>query len=80
MAANSLSNFTDSYGTALGAVYAVKVAYTDIQAPILTITEAIQKQSFFPKPCDDLVVGNPEGNAFYLFLKRMFQRNRRRDG
>ena len=52
---------SDSYGTALGAVYAVKVTYTDVQAPILTIEEAILKQSFFPKPCDDLVVGDPEG-------------------
>ena len=52
---------TDSFGTALGAVYAVKVTYTDVQTPVLTIKEAVAKQSFFPKPCDDLVVGNPEG-------------------
>ena len=41
----------------------MKVTYTDIQPPVLTIHDAIQKQSFFPKPCDDLVVGNPEGTA-----------------
>lgn len=53
--------FSESYGTALGAVYAVKVTYSNVQKPLLDLKEAISKKSFFPKPCDDLIVGKPDG-------------------
>ncbi|XP_052797561.1 xanthine dehydrogenase/oxidase-like isoform X2 [Mya arenaria] len=49
------------YGTALGAVYAVKVTYSGVTKPVLSLDDAIQQKSFFPKQCDDLVVGDPDG-------------------
>ncbi|XP_052242919.1 uncharacterized protein LOC127852926 [Dreissena polymorpha] len=48
------------YGTALGAVYAVKVTYTAVTKPLINLRDAIQQKSFFPAPCDDLMVGNPD--------------------
>ncbi|XP_060570673.1 uncharacterized protein LOC132728960 [Ruditapes philippinarum] len=50
----------ESYEIALGAVYAVKVTYSNVQTPVLTLEDAINKKSFFPKQCDDKVVGDPD--------------------
>ena len=39
----------------------VKVTYTNIQPPIITVDDAIQKKSFIPNPtAKPFVVGNPE--------------------
>lgn len=43
------------------AVSKVKVTYTDQQPPILTMEDAIQKKSIFPKVADELKVGDAEG-------------------
>ena len=50
----------DSIARAKAAASAVNVTYKNIQPPILTMNDAIQAQSFYPKPCDDLVVGDAE--------------------
>ncbi|XP_053383770.1 uncharacterized protein LOC123535779 [Mercenaria mercenaria] len=50
----------ESYGTALGAAFAVKVTYSNVQPPILTLEDGIKQKSFFPKQCDDKVVGDPD--------------------
>ncbi|KAL5006950.1 hypothetical protein ScPMuIL_015756 [Solemya velum] len=50
----------DNQITADDGAKAVKVTYTDIQSPITNISDGIQKQSFFPKPVPDLVVGDAE--------------------
>jgi len=50
----------ESYEIALGAARAVKVTYTDIQPPLLDINEAIRQQNFYPKPCDDKIVGDAD--------------------
>ena len=55
------TTFLETYSIALGAVYAVKVTYSNIQPPLLDLNEAIKAKSFFPKPCEDLVVGKPDG-------------------
>ncbi|KAJ8299303.1 hypothetical protein KUTeg_023363 [Tegillarca granosa] len=54
-------------GQAVGLIVAdmasskVKVTYTDIKPPLLSLAEAIAKQSFFDKKLDDVVVGDAEG-------------------
>ena len=63
-----LFRVSEDYGTALGAVYAVKVTYTNVKKPLLDMNEAIQQKSFFPKPCKDVVVGDPDGR-----LKRLYK-------
>lgn len=47
------------------AVSKVKVTYTDQQPPILTMEDAIQKKSIFPKVADELKVGDAEGLFFF---------------
>ena len=39
----------------------MKISYTDIQPPILTIQEAIKAGSLFPDPADPVVQGDTEG-------------------
>lgn len=51
------------------AVSKVKVTYTDQQPPILTMEDAIQKKSIFPKVADELKVGDAEG--LYIFELHM---------
>ncbi|XP_061182872.1 xanthine dehydrogenase-like [Saccostrea echinata] len=43
------------------AVDKVKVTYTNIQPPILTMEDAIDKKSIFPKVADEIKVGDAEG-------------------
>ncbi|KAL4223518.1 hypothetical protein ACF0H5_016989 [Mactra antiquata] len=50
----------EDYGTALGAVYSVKVSYSNIKQPIVTLEDGIKQQSYFPNPCQDKIVGDPE--------------------
>ena len=52
---------TESNGIAIGAAKKVKIIYSDVKPPILTVEDAIAQKSFFPKPCDDWIVGNAEG-------------------
>ena len=42
----------------------VKVTYTDQQPLILTMEEAIEKKSIFPKNADEIKVGDAEGSPF----------------
>lgn len=60
---------SETYQIALGAVYAVKVTYSNIQTPLIDLIQAIRQKSFFPKPCDDMVVGKPDGE-FCTFSMR----------
>ena len=51
----------DSQETADEAAFMVQVTYTNIQPPILTLDDAIQKQSTFPTPfLPPAIVGNPQ--------------------
>lgn len=52
---------SDNMDTANTAARAVKVSYSSVQTPVLTIQEAIEKKMFFPKQAHDIVVGNAEG-------------------
>ncbi|XP_043920190.1 xanthine dehydrogenase-like [Protopterus annectens] len=51
----------DSSDTARQMTSRVKVMYKDVKPPIITVDDAIAKQSFFPPTQDDLIVGDPEG-------------------
>ena len=62
----------DSADHASSACYAVNVTYTNQQPPILTIQDAIDKKSFFPKPADDIVAGDAEGIVLYDFITGLF--------
>lgn len=42
----------------------VKVTYTDQQPLILTMEDAIEKKSIFPKNADEIKVGDAEGSPF----------------
>ena len=44
----------------------MKVTYSNVKPPILTIKDAIKKKSFFPKPAKDLIVGDAESKASYF--------------
>ena len=48
----------------------VKVSYTNIQPPILTIDDAIQKKSIIPPDprARDLLVGNPDRTFSNMFM------------
>ena len=54
------------------AVGAVKVSYSDVKPPILTVKDAIDKKSFFPKPAEDLIVGDAESKS----VPRLNERNK----
>lgn len=58
---------SETYGIALGAVYAVKVTYSNIQTPLIDLNQAIKQKSFFPKPCEDMIVGKPDGMFCVLY-------------
>ena len=60
--------FVDSAHHASSACYAVKVTYTNKQPPILTIQDAIDKKSFFPKPANDIVAGDADGTILISVL------------
>jgi hypothetical protein len=45
---------------AVNATFAVKVTYTDVQPPILTIADAIKKKSTFPSLNAEEKVGDAE--------------------
>ncbi|XP_064601079.1 LOW QUALITY PROTEIN: xanthine dehydrogenase-like [Liolophura sinensis] len=49
----------ESLAAAEDGARSVKVTYSNVQAPIVSIQDAIDKKSFFPKP-GDVVVGNAE--------------------
>ena len=51
----------DAHYTALSAAELVKVTYTNVQPPILTIKDAIQAGSMFPDPADPIVQGDAAG-------------------
>ncbi|XP_048729395.2 xanthine dehydrogenase-like isoform X2 [Ostrea edulis] len=51
----------ENSGAAGSAARKVKVTYTDIQPPILTMEEAIAKNSIFPKVADEFKLGDAEG-------------------
>ena len=62
----SMFGILDSQEIADEAAFMVKVTYTNIQPPILTLDDAIQKQSTFPTPfLPPVIVGNPQRK--YLF-------------
>lgn len=63
---------TDNPDTASTAARLVKITYTNVQPPVLTIKEAIEKKMFFPKQADDIVEGNAEGekNIEHFFLNK----------
>ena len=53
----------------------VKVTYTNIQTPILTIDDAIKKQSTMAAPyIPDIKVGNPERKFCLLHLLGLLKR------
>ena len=58
--------YADTEGIANTAAGAVKITYSDVKPPILTIQDAIQKKSFFPQPTKDLLVGDAESKFYYL--------------
>ena len=58
--------FVDNPDTAQTAARAVKLTYTAVQPPVLTIHEAIDKQKFFPKQAEDIIVGNAESKLVFL--------------
>ena len=61
----SLFGILDSQEIADEAAFMVRVTYTNIQPPILTLDDAIQKQSTFPTPfLPPVIVGNPQRMYF----------------
>lgn len=50
----------DSYEEARNAANAVKISYKNVQKPILNVFDAINAGSFFPKPVNDFIVGDPD--------------------
>ena len=50
----------ETEGIANTAAGAVKITYSDVKPPILSLQDAIRKKSFFPKPAKDVVVGDAE--------------------
>ena len=58
----------ESQRTADLAAHKVQITYTNEQTPITDMRDAIQKGSFFPKPTDDTVVGNAEGQCGQVML------------
>ncbi|XP_059138916.1 uncharacterized protein LOC131927201 [Physella acuta] len=51
----------DEATTAQTAAGLVKVTYKNIQQPIVTLQDGIQKKSFFPNPPAPTIVGDPKG-------------------
>ncbi|XP_053383995.1 uncharacterized protein LOC123535767 isoform X2 [Mercenaria mercenaria] len=51
----------DNEDTAFTAAKAVKVTYTDVKPPVLTIEEAVKAKMIFPDVAKDIVVGDAEG-------------------
>jgi xanthine dehydrogenase/oxidase len=48
-----------TFEEAMSAAKAVVISYKNQEKPILTIFDAIQANSFFPKPCPDFTYGDP---------------------
>lgn len=46
----------------------VKVTYTDVKPPILSLADGIAKQSFFDKKLDEVVVGDAEGMLYRIIF------------
>ena len=61
------TNIVDSQEIADEAAFVVKVTYTNIKTPILTIDDAIRTHSIIPTPSlKPIVVGDPEGKTVKL--------------
>ena len=59
--------FVDSQELADQAAFMVKVTYTNIQTPVVTIDDAIQKKSFFPLPqLPTIDVGDADREYIYM--------------
>ena len=58
---------SEDMDTAYTAAKAVKVTYTDVKPPVLTIKEAVQAKMIFPPQADDFIVGDADGRTFTSF-------------
>lgn len=48
----------------------VKVVYTDVQPPILTMEDAIEKESIFPDQAECIILGNADGMSSKIIFKK----------